>query len=66
MISLHENWIIIRAGELNNDPATSVYRVEDKIPKGGKISRDDLARWIVKNLGSHGDKWIGKTPSICY
>ena len=45
------DWTLLRPPRLTNAKRTGVYRVQKEfVPKGAKISRADLADYIVKNL----------------
>ena len=54
-------YIIVRPPQLVDWGYTGKYRVGYDV-SGGKISRSDVADWIVKNVFS--DEYVGKTPSI--
>ena len=60
------DWICVRPTYLTNKASTGNYRVQDKhCPKGGrKISRADLADFIVKQIDS--DEYLNKKPVIAY
>lgn len=60
------DWVCVRPTYLVNKPNTGNYRVNlNHCPKGGrKISRADLAHFIVEQLKS--DKYIGQKPVIAY
>ena len=60
------DWICVRPTYLTNKGFTGKYRVQHKhCPKGGrKISRADLADFIVKQIDS--DEFIHKKPVIAY
>ncbi|MBK7741769.1 MAG: SDR family oxidoreductase [Saprospiraceae bacterium] len=60
------NWIAVRPSQLTNSPMTGGYRVSPLFtPHGGsRISRADLAHFILKQL--YSDEWHGKTPTISY
>jgi putative NADH-flavin reductase len=60
------DWIVIRPSRLIDTPLTGIYRVSPRYaPKGGsKISRADLAQFILKQLNSN--EWLRKTPTITY
>ena len=60
------DWICVRPTYLTNKAFTGNYRVQDKhCPKGGrKISRADLADFIVKQIDS--DEYRNKKPVIAY
>lgn len=59
-------WIIVRPGFLTNGPATSEYRVLTDLTgvKAGKISRADVAHFILKQLDD--SEYLKKTPLITY
>jgi putative NADH-flavin reductase len=59
-------WLIVRPGFLTNDPRTGKYRVIDNLSgvTAGKISRADVADFILKQLAS--PTYFGKTPLITY
>lgn len=60
------DWICVRPTYLTNKAFTRKYRVQHKhCPKGGrKISRADLADFIVKQMTS--EEFIHKKPVIAY
>ena len=62
--SKFKNWIIVRPGGLTNKLGVGKWRVADRIPSGGMISRSDVAGFIIKCF--EGDEWVGKSPSIVY
>jgi putative NADH-flavin reductase len=60
------DWLIVRPGFLTNDPRTGKYRVIDNLSgiTAGKISRADVADFILKQLASPNH--FGKTPLLMY
>ncbi|MDP2207552.1 MAG: SDR family oxidoreductase [Bacteroidota bacterium] len=60
------DWIIVRPSQLIDKPLTGIYRVSARYaPKGGsKISRADLAHFMLKQLNSN--EWLRKTPTLTY
>ena len=64
--SLDINWICIRPTYLINGPLTGTYRVQNMYsPQGGwKISRADLADFIIKQLTSN--EYMHKKPVVGY
>jgi putative NADH-flavin reductase len=60
------DWLIVRPGFLTNDPCTGKYRVIDNLSgvTAGKISRADVADFILKQLAS--PTHFGKTPLLMY
>ena len=59
-------WVIVRPGFLTNGPRTEKYRALTKL-KGvtaGKISRADVAHYILSQLGSMTN--LGETPLLTY
>nr|WP_321357892.1 SDR family oxidoreductase [uncultured Draconibacterium sp.] len=60
------HWICVRPTYLTNKAPKGKYRVQHKhCPKGGrKISRSDLADFIVKQIDSY--EYIHKKPVIAY
>jgi putative NADH-flavin reductase len=59
-------WLIVRPGFLTNDPRTGKYRVIENLSgvTAGKISRADVADFILKQLAS--PTHFGKTPLLTY
>jgi putative NADH-flavin reductase len=59
-------WLIVRPGFLTDDPRTGKYRVIDNLSgvMAGKISRADVADFILKQLAS--PTHFGKTPLLMY
>jgi putative NADH-flavin reductase len=60
------NWIIVRPGFLTNGPATGTYRVLTDMMdvKAGKISRADVAHFILNQLDS--SEYLRQTPLLTY
>ena len=60
------NWIIVRPGFLTNGPMTGAYRVLTDMNdvKAGKISRADVAHFILDQLNS--PKYLRQTPLLTY
>ena len=60
------NWIIVRPGFLTNGPETGTYRVLTDMTgvKAGKISRADVAHFILKQLDS--SEYSSQTPLLTY
>ena len=60
------NWICVRPPYLTDKSYTGEYRVQEKHcpPNGTKISRADLADFIIKQIDS--DQFIHKKPVIAY
>lgn len=60
------NWICVRPTYLTNKPYTGKYRVRSNhCPKGGrKISRADLADFIIKQMSSN--EFVHQKPVIAY
>lgn len=60
------DWICVRPTNLTNKSFTGKYRVnlDHCPPKGWKISRADLADFIVKQITS--DEYIHKKPVVAY
>ena len=59
-------WLIVRPGFLTNGPRTGKYRVIENLSgvTAGKISRADVADFILKQLAS--PTCFGKTPLVAY
>lgn len=60
------NWIIVRPGFLTNGPMTGTYRVLTDMTdvKAGKISRADVAHFILNQLDS--SEYLSQTPMLTY
>lgn len=60
------DWVIVRPGFLTNGPRTGKYRAltEMKGVKAGKISRADVADFILREAASM--KYQGQTPLLTY
>ncbi len=60
------DWVIVRPGFLTNGPRTGKYRVLTNLDgvKSGKISRADVADFIVKEAAEM--KFRGQTPLLTY
>ncbi len=61
-----ENWTIIRPPQLTNKPFTGHYRfsINSFLSKGLKISRADLADFIIKNINN--ESIYKKTVEVAY
>jgi putative NADH-flavin reductase len=59
-------WLIVRPGFLTNGPRTGKYRAIENLSgvTAGKISRVDVADFILKQLAS--PTYFGKTPLVTY
>lgn len=58
-------WTIVRPTALTSGPKTNTYRVgELKLGAASRISRADVAAFMLQNLGS--DEWVQKCPAIAY
>lgn len=57
-------WIIVRPGGLTDGPRTGIYRSGLNKDIGGKISRADVADFMLKQLSD--TTYIRKTPAISY
>ena len=59
-------WVIVRPGFLTNGPRTEKYKALTDLQgvKAGKISRADVAHFILTQLDSMTE--IGKTPLLTY
>ena len=59
-------WVIVRPGFLTNGPRTEKYRVLTKLTgvTAGKISRADVAHYILTQLGSMTN--LRETPLLTY
>jgi uncharacterized protein YbjT (DUF2867 family) len=60
------DWVIVRPGMLTDDPARGRVRAVTNLAgiSGGKISRADVARFVVDQLTS--DTWLRRTPVILW
>ena len=60
------DWVIVRPGFLTNEPARRQYRVLTDITgvKAGKISRADVAHFILEQLAS--PRYLRQTPLLMY
>jgi putative NADH-flavin reductase len=60
------DWVIVRPGFLTDGPRTGKYRALTNLDgvKSGKISRADVADFIVKEAAEM--KFLGKTPLLTY
>ncbi len=59
-------WVIVRPGFLTNGPLTGTYRALTDLEgiKAGKISRADVAHFILTEL--HSKQYLSKTPLLTY
>jgi putative NADH-flavin reductase len=59
-------WIIVRPGFLTNGPLTGTYRALTELEgiKAGKISRADVAHFILTEINSK--QYLSKTPLLTY
>jgi len=62
----HSNldWVIVRPAGLRNAPLTGEYRTGENIEFGARISRADVADFMLKQLTD--DTYLKKTPGISY
>lgn len=58
------DWVIVRPGGLTDGPRTGKYRAGLDPSISGRISRADVAEFMLKQLDS--DEFLNKTPAICY
>ena len=60
------DWIIVRPGVLNDEPARGNVRAVTELAgvHGGKIARADVARFVVDQLTT--DTWLRRTPLISW
>jgi len=58
------DWTIVRPGGLTNGERTGKYRHGSDKSISGKISRADVAEFMLKQLT--GDEYLRQTPAICY
>lgn len=60
------DWVVVRPSQLTDTPRSGNYRVSAHYaPKGGsKISRADLADFMLKQIAS--EEWLHKTPTLAY
>jgi uncharacterized protein YbjT (DUF2867 family) len=60
------DWLIVRPGFLTNGPHTGEYQAIENLAgvTAGKISRADVADFILKQLAS--PTYFGKTPLLMY
>ncbi len=58
------DWIIVRPGGLTNGEKTGAYRHGSDKDISGRISRADVAEFMLKHLDS--DEYLHKTSAICY
>ncbi|MEP6925753.1 MAG: SDR family oxidoreductase [Pyrinomonadaceae bacterium] len=58
------DWIIVRPGRLTNSEKTGKYRHGLDKSISGKISRADVADFMLKQLTD--EQYLRKTPAICY
>lgn len=58
------DWVIVRPAGLTDDDRTGNYKFGETIEFGGKISRADVADFMLKQL--QDDTCLKKTPGISY
>jgi putative NADH-flavin reductase len=58
------DWVIVRPAGLRNEPLTGEYRAGEDIQFGARISRADVADFMLKQLTD--DTYLKKTPGISY
>ena len=60
------DWVIVRPGALNDEPARGNIRAFTDLAgvHGGKIARADVARFVVEQLTT--DTWLRRTPLISW
>jgi putative NADH-flavin reductase len=58
------DWVIVRPAGLRNEPLTGDYRTGEDIKFGARISRADVADFMLKQLTDN--TYLKKTPGISY
>jgi putative NADH-flavin reductase len=60
------DWTLVHAARLTNGPALGQYRVEEGagVPGGLKISRADIADFMLKEL--ERGEWVGRDVTLAY
>ena len=58
------DWVIVRPAGLRNEPLTGEYRTGEDIEFGARISRADVADFMLKQLTD--DTYLKQTPGISY
>lgn len=58
------DWVIVRPAGLRNKPRTGEYRTGEDIEFGARISRADVADFMLKQVTD--DTYLKKTPGISY
>ena len=60
------DWVLVRPAILNDKPGRGTVRAMDDLSgfHGGTISRADVARFVVDQIGD--DHWVGRTPLITW
>jgi putative NADH-flavin reductase len=58
------DWVIVRPAGLTDDPFTGTYRHGESISFGAKISRADVADFMLKQVNS--TDYLHKKPGISY
>ncbi len=57
------DWVIVRPGELSNDPPSGEYKFgTDPSIMAGKVSRADVAEFVLRNLSD--DQFLGQAVAI--
>jgi len=57
------DWVIVRPGELSNDPPTGDYKFgTDSAITAGRVSRADVAEFVLRNLTDK--KFLGQAVAI--
>jgi uncharacterized protein YbjT (DUF2867 family) len=60
------DWVLVRPSVLNNKPSRDTIRVLTDLSNfhGGGISREDVARFVLDQLGD--DAWLHRSPLITW
>ncbi len=62
-----EQWLIVRPTELNDNPSKGVYEVQETNKlRSTRICRDDLAKFIVKQVKGEGKLYWGKMVAVTW
>ena len=58
------DWVIVRPAGLRDEPLTGDYRTGEDIEFGARISRADVADFMLKQVSD--DAYLNQTPGISY
>ncbi len=62
-----KQWLIVRPSALNDNPSKGVYEVQETNKlRSARICRDDVAKFIVKQVKGEGELYWGKMVAVTW